>query len=97
MTALRKCPFCGSEAEVHRVGTRRYSCVIGCTNCSCKLESNEIGYGEQWNERFEDNQMTTPSIEQKIAPECPQCGGIGEPATVDGWWMCPQCKGDKKA
>jgi hypothetical protein len=99
---LRPCPFCGSEAEVHREGTRNYSCVIGCTNCSCKLETNEIGYGDQWNQRFEDNPRATPTIEEEMGGECPRCGGIGEtlsenPATVDGWWVCQRCKGDGKA
>jgi len=49
---LKPCPFCGNhEIEIEREGTSRASCVVLCGWCGCKLESNEIGYGEAWNRR----------------------------------------------
>ncbi len=47
---LLPCPFCGGEAEFERVGTRKQSCIIACTNCGCTLESNETwNSGQAWN------------------------------------------------
>jgi transcription initiation factor TFIIIB Brf1 subunit/transcription initiation factor TFIIB len=84
-TTLRRCPFCGSHPEVHREGTRGYSCVIGCANCGCKLESNEIGYGDEWNRRFEDTPIAAqviheivPSIAEEVETCCPRCAGSGD-------------------
>jgi len=48
---LLNCPFCGGEAYVKRTGTNRVSCMIGCRECHCELESNELGAGEAWNRR----------------------------------------------
>lgn len=49
---LLPCPFCGSEAEITRYGTSRYSTVYNCTNCSCMLETGEEwDHGRQWNQR----------------------------------------------
>ena len=52
-TALLCCPFCGSEAEVKRMGTRRVSMIIGCTDCGCDLETGETWIDEniRWNQR----------------------------------------------
>jgi len=52
---IQPCPFCGSKdsIEVERVGTSRASCIVSCTECGCRLESNEIGYGHYWNSRPE--------------------------------------------
>jgi Lar family restriction alleviation protein len=59
MTTLQPCPFCGSkDIEVEREGTNRQSCVVSCADCGCRLESNEIGSGQQWNERV----ITTPVL-----------------------------------
>lgn len=49
--ALLPCPFCGDEAEVERYGTPRQSCIVACTNCGCRLSSNENGAGRAWNQR----------------------------------------------
>lgn len=51
--ALLPCPFCGHDAEVEREGTGRQSCIVACTWCGCRLESNESGAGAAWNEREE--------------------------------------------
>jgi Lar family restriction alleviation protein len=52
-TKLLPCPFCGGEAIIMQLGTFRRSCVIGCTECHCRLESNEEDSfcGQQWNQR----------------------------------------------
>jgi hypothetical protein len=50
---LKPCPFCGGEAEVIREGTTRHSAQVGCTNCGCHVESNEIGAGYLWNMRID--------------------------------------------
>lgn len=48
---LKPCPFCGAEAEVEREGTSRRSCIVRCIECHCTLESNENGFGHDWNQR----------------------------------------------
>lgn len=49
---LKPCPFCGGEAEFERLGTNRQSCIVCCTNCGARLESNEtFSSGESWNTR----------------------------------------------
>jgi len=55
---LKPCPFCGGDAEVQRRGTNRVSMIIGCTDCSCTLETGEtwIDENSQWNNRFNFNQ-----------------------------------------
>jgi Lar family restriction alleviation protein len=52
---LKPCPFCGSEAEVLQAGTPRRSTIIACTDCGCRLGSNEHSHwiGSQWNSRRE--------------------------------------------
>ncbi len=55
MVKLRPCPFCGGEAEVVRLGTSRQSCTVACTDCSCTLDSNELGFGGAWNRQVIDN------------------------------------------
>ena len=50
---LKPCPFCGGEAKVKAMGTNRRSMVIGCTECSCDLETGETWVDEniRWNRR----------------------------------------------
>lgn len=49
---LLKCPFCNGDAAFGREGTSRQSCIINCSDCGCRLESNETwNSGKQWNER----------------------------------------------
>ncbi len=57
LITLKPCPFCGGEAVVVREGTGRQSCIIECTECSCTLGSNEIGFGYNWNRRHESGQI----------------------------------------
>ncbi len=51
MEKLLGCPFCGGDAQVDREGAARQSAIVGCTECHCQLESNEIGSGNAWNTR----------------------------------------------
>ncbi|PTL88579.1 hypothetical protein C6W88_15800 [Halomonas litopenaei] len=53
MNKLLPCPFCAGEAEFGRIGTPRQSCIVACTDCGGRLESNEEGgaCGSQWNDR----------------------------------------------
>jgi uncharacterized Zn finger protein len=51
---LLPCPFCGGKAEFERIGTRRQSTIVTCTNCGCTLETGEEwGRGSQWNTRID--------------------------------------------
>ena len=51
-TQLKPCPFCGGEAETDRVGNLRQSHIVTCTDCGCRLESNEtFNHGVSWNTR----------------------------------------------
>lgn len=65
MVTLKPCPFCGAEAEFDRIGTHRLSCIVACTMCGVRLESNEEGdsCGSQWNRRVE------PKVETPRAQE----------------------------
>lgn len=45
------CPFCGGKPALVREGTRRFSCIVHCEDCGCRLESNEIGIYQAWNRR----------------------------------------------
>jgi len=56
---LKPCPFCGGEAEVERLGTKRASMIIVCSQCGCCLESGDVsGFADdkhlQWNMRYEE-------------------------------------------
>jgi hypothetical protein len=49
---LLPCPFCGSEAEIERLGNHRQSTIYACTDCGCSLETGEEwGHGRRWNTR----------------------------------------------
>jgi Restriction alleviation protein Lar len=49
---LLPCPFCGGKAKFERVGNRRVSTIIVCTDCSCTLETGEEwAQGSVWNTR----------------------------------------------
>jgi len=49
---LKPCPFCGGEAEIVQYGTPRYSTIIECQECGCKLENGEtFNHGNAWNRR----------------------------------------------
>lgn len=49
---LKPCPFCGSEAEIERLGDSRRSTIYQCTSCGCSLETGEEwGHGGDWNKR----------------------------------------------
>ena len=52
-SSLLPCPFCGGDAEIKQMGTNRVSMIIGCTDCSCELETGETSINEhsQWNTR----------------------------------------------
>lgn len=49
---LLPCPFCGSEAEIERLGDHSRSTIYKCTNCGCSLETGEEwDHGRDWNRR----------------------------------------------
>lgn len=61
---LLPCPFCGSEAEIERIGNHRQSTIYQCTSCSCSLETGEEwDHGRRWNTRA----TPTPPIEGRDA------------------------------
>lgn len=66
MTRLLRCPFCGGQAEVEREGTGRQSCIIECTECAARLETNETGEhcGSQWNTRSYEEKVPTSEPKQ---------------------------------
>ena len=54
MTELRKCPFCGGEAETYSYYFNEW--YIGCVECSCDLgvfDTKEEAI-EAWNRRVND-------------------------------------------
>lgn len=53
IATLLPCPFCGGDAEIKQTGTNRVSMIIGCTDCSCELETGETSINEhsQWSTR----------------------------------------------
>lgn len=53
MSELKPCPFCGGEAEFERMGDRRQSCIVVCTDCGGRHESGDEGErsGDSWNRR----------------------------------------------
>ena len=60
MKKNKPCPFCGeTEIEVVRPGTNRASRIVVCTNCGCKLETNEIDSWNEWNMRSIDKLLDT--------------------------------------
>lgn len=65
MKELKPCPFCGGKAEVERRGNSRVSCIVVCSDCGCRLEINENGAGEHWNNRqnTKDNDLSDFSDE----------------------------------
>ena len=58
---LLPCPFCGSAAQIGRIGSGRSSCIVSCENCGATLESNEIGAGYHWNQRAKVTEALKPS------------------------------------
>jgi Lar family restriction alleviation protein len=55
---LKPCPFCGGEAEFHRIGDRRFSTTIGCTNCGAMIETGEtFNHGRAWNTRVAEAEI----------------------------------------
>ena len=73
MSDLKPCPFCGcKDIEIERVGTSRASCIVVCTECGCKLESNETGAGRLWNTRAESAELATLREQVKVLREALQ-------------------------
>lgn len=56
MIELKPCPFCSGSAVLVRPATPRQSCIVQCSNCGCKLDSNdpEWNSGAAWNRRAAD-------------------------------------------
>lgn len=64
---LKPCPFCGSEAEIDRVGNRLQSTIYVCTSCSCSLETGEEwGHGTAWNTRKPDPAVLVEALEHAL-------------------------------
>lgn len=67
MIELKPCPFCGcKDIEIERVGTSRASCIVVCTECGCKLESNETGAGMLWNTRADSTELAALREQVKV-------------------------------
>lgn len=64
---LKPCPFCGGDNYVIRYGTGRQSALVGCINCNCTLESNEVGAGQQWDTRALDADSYRAGLEAAAA------------------------------
>ena len=75
---LAPCPFCGGEPAVERPGTARQSCIVACTNCGGRLESNEIGSGHHWNRRAADALDATPTDPAPARETCKCHVSMGE-------------------
>ena len=59
---LMPCPFCGGVAEFERIGNRRQSTIISCTECGCRLENGEEWeHGSAWNTRAAIAAMPAPA------------------------------------
>lgn len=58
MLELKSCPFCDGEAEFERLGTRRQSYIVVCTECGCRHESSDENEnnGRSWNRRVGDKE-----------------------------------------
>lgn len=58
MVKLRKCPFCGSEAEL--VTDRAGMSVVRCVNMGCKCSTRLCGSKDlavhKWNTRAEESE-----------------------------------------
>ena len=54
LVKLLPCPFCNGDAEFQRLGDRRQSCIVACTNCGARHESPDQDEfnGSSWNRRF---------------------------------------------
>ena len=60
---LKPCPFCGGEAKIERVGDFRKSTIYACTECGCRLETEEeFNHGTRWNARW------SPPIRTRVRP-----------------------------
>lgn len=57
--ALLPYPFCGGKAKIITRGTMLRLMIVGCTKCSCKLESGDV-YGLTddlaWNRRAKEGE-----------------------------------------
>ena len=53
MIDLLPCPFCGGAAAMVRIGSRRHSCMVECTECNTHHESPDEWEqsGASWNRR----------------------------------------------
>ena len=67
MSELKPCPFCGdTDVAVEQPGASRQSCIVVCTNCGVRLESNETGWGKWWNTRVGDAWI---SVDERLPEE----------------------------
>lgn len=79
---LKPCPFCGSEANITRIGNQHQSCIIECGNCGCKLENGETEEqcGKKWNTRPSHN--FKPCL-------CPKSEAKTVKLITSQIWQCP--------
>lgn len=94
---LKPCPFCGGEAAIERLGTRRFSTIYQCQNCSCSLETGEEwDHGADWNVRATDARIAAleealrsvkPLVEQaEYLLDCAYSYGPGYPEPSPCEW-----------
>lgn len=68
---LKPCPFCGSEAEIEREGSRRHSCIVACTDCGARHEGPDEGErsGAAWNRRAAILTVAVPDLGTQGGPD----------------------------
>ena len=92
MSELKPCPFCGdTDVAVEQPGASRQSCIVVCTNCGVRLESNETGWGKWWNTRVGDAWISVddlmPKERQSILIHT-DTGLVTGAYLFDGDWKC---------
>lgn len=64
MSKLKKCPFCGGDADYVRKGTARVSNIVSCNECGVSVECGAtFNFHRTWNSRQESKQLQASQAE----------------------------------